>query len=104
MSDEIRADYDQLEQIAGRFANQAEDVQATLQRVRASMEKLEGGGWIGRGSDAFFSEMQGDVLPATTRLQAALVEASRTTRAIAQTVRQAEEEASTLFRSNSGSL
>ncbi len=98
MADEIRADYDQLQDIASRFANQAQVIQEMLQNVRSHMQPLEDGGWIGRGSDAFFSEMNDEVLPATERLQKALEEASRVTNQIAQTIRQAEEEASGLFK------
>jgi WXG100 family type VII secretion target len=99
MADEIRADYDRLEEAAGKFGNQAQAIQQTLGQVRGSMDPLEGGGWIGRGSDAFFEEMQSEVLPATERLQQALEEASRVTRQIIQIVKQAEEEASSPFRS-----
>ncbi len=100
MADEIRADYEQLEQIASRFASQEQAVQQMLQRVRGSMGKLENGGWIGRGAEAFFSEMDGKVLPASNRLQQALGEASHSVKEIAQTIRQAEEEASAVFRSS----
>ncbi len=99
MFDEIRADYDQLGQIATRFANQAQAIQQMLQKVQGSMEKLEGGGWIGEGSEAFYSEMHDQVLPASGRLQRALTEANRATQNIARTVKQAEDEASSLFRS-----
>jgi WXG100 family type VII secretion target len=98
MTDEIRADYDRLEQVASQFANQSQAVQQMLQKVRSSMDPLESGGWVGRGSEAFFSEMQGEVLPATDRLQQALDEANRVTKQIVQTMRQAEEEACSPFR------
>ena len=98
--DEIRADYDQLEQLANQFANQSQAIQQMLQNVRGSMDPLQSGGWIGRGSDAFFSEMQSEVLPATQRLQEALDEANRVTKQIIQTVKQAEEEASSPFRAS----
>ncbi len=100
MTDEIRADYDRLEQVASNFSNQAQAIQQTLQNVRGSMDPLESGGWIGRGSDAFFSEMQSDVLPANERLRQALDEASRVTKQIIQTVKQAEEEACSPFRAS----
>lgn len=100
MSDEIRADYDQLEQIASQFANQSQAIQQMLQNVRSSMDNLENDGWIGRGSDAFFDEMHSEVLPASQRLQDALEEASQATRQIVQTIRQAEEEASSPFRTS----
>lgn len=99
MAEEIRADYDQLEQIASRFANQAQAVGQTIQKVQSSMGPLEDGGWIGRGADSFFAEMNGVVLPASNRLQEVLDEASRTVREIMQKMQQAEEEASSPFRS-----
>lgn len=98
MAEEIRADYEEMEQISNRFANQSQTVQQMMQKVRSSMDKLESGDWIGRGSDAFFNEMNSEVLPATERLIQALDEASRTTKDISQTVQQAEEEASSRFR------
>lgn len=99
MSDEFKADYEQLEQVASRFANQSQEIQHMLQQVRNGMHKLQSD-WIGRGSDAFFSEMQSEVLPAVSRLQQALEEANRVTKEIVQVVQQAEEEASAPFRSN----
>lgn len=98
--DEIRADYDRLEQLANQFASQSQAIQQMLQNVRGSMDPLQSGGWIGRGSDAFFTEMQSEVLPATQRLQEALDEANRVTKQIIQTVKQAEEEASSPFRAS----
>lgn len=100
MTDEIRADYDRLEKVASQFANQSQEIQQMLQKVRGSMEPLESGGWIGRGSDAFFSEMQSEVLPATERLQQAMDEANRVTNQIVQTIRHAEEEACSPFRAS----
>ncbi len=98
MTDEIRADYDRLEQVSNHFANQAQAIQQMLQNVRGSMDPLVSGGWIGRGSDSFYAEMESEVLPANERLQQALDEASRVTKQIIQTVKQAEEEASSPFR------
>jgi WXG100 family type VII secretion target len=70
-----------------------------IQKVKGSMEPLQSGGWIGRAADAFFDEMNSEVLPATDRLQKVLDQASQVTKQIVQTVRQAEDEASSLFRS-----
>jgi WXG100 family type VII secretion target len=99
MADEIKADYDQLEQIASKFANQSQEIQQMIQQVKGGMDKLYDD-WIGRGSRAFFSEMRGEVLPATLRLQQALEEANRVTKEIVQTMQQADEEASSPFRSS----
>ncbi len=98
MADEVRASYDELEQVANRFARAQNEVQHLLQNVRSSMQPLEAGGWIGKGSDAFFSEMRGEVLPAVTRLQQAMAEAGATTRTIVQVMQQADEEAAAPFR------
>jgi WXG100 family type VII secretion target len=98
MFDEVKADYDRLEQVANRFANSGQVVQQLLQNVKGSMDPLEGGGWVGRGSDAFFEEMNSEVLPASQRLQQAMEEANRVTRQIIQTMKQAEEEACSPFR------
>lgn len=98
MYDEIRADYDQLEQVASQFANQSQAIQQMSQNIRSSMDPLEGGGWIGRGADAFLAEMQSMVIPANERLEQALDEANRVTKQIVQIVRQAEEDSSSPFR------
>ena len=98
MSDQIQADYQQLEQVANKFAQQAQSSAQMIQSVKGSMSKLENGGWIGRGSQAFFSEMNGKVMPAAQRLQNALTEASRATKEISNTVKQAEEDACSPFR------
>jgi WXG100 family type VII secretion target len=98
MSDEIRADYNQLEQVSSRFQNQSQSIEQMCRTVQASMQKLESG-WVGEGSQAFFQEMQSTILPAVNRLQTALSNASQATGTIAQTVKQAEEEASAPFRS-----
>jgi WXG100 family type VII secretion target len=99
MADEVKADYEQLDQVANRFNNHSQEIQEMLQLVRNNMEKLEPD-WIGRGSEAFFREMQGEVVPAVQRLQQALEEANRITKEVIQTMQQAEEEASAPFRSN----
>ena len=100
MSDQIQADYDQLDQVAAKFAQQAQAIAQMNQTVKACVSKLQAGGWIGQGADAFFSEMNGTVWPATQRLQNALSEANRATKDISQTVKQADEEASSPFRAS----
>ena len=99
MADKIEVNYEQMEQIASRFSGQSQTVQETHQKVHNSMSKLENGGWEGRGSNAFFAEMHGEVLPAVHRLLSALNEASRICKQISQTMHNAEEEAASPFRS-----
>jgi WXG100 family type VII secretion target len=98
MVSEIRADYEELESLASRFERQLQGTQQMMQGVYRSFAELLDDGWKGRGSDAFFSEMQGEVLPASQRLQDALEQAGRVTRAIIEIIRQGEEEACSPFR------
>lgn len=100
MADEIRADYDTLERLAGQFASQSQAIQQVLRQVKGRVSSLERGGWIGEGAKSFYAEMNDEVLPASQRLQQALEEASRVTRDISQTIQQAEDEASSPFRAS----
>ena len=97
MADKVQADYEQLGQVSSQFANQSQVVQELIQKVRSSVQQLEDGGWIGRGADAFFSEMQSVVFPAVQRLESSLNDASSTTKQIAQNMQQAEQDAQSLF-------
>ncbi len=97
-ADVIQAHYDQLEQIAARFGQQAEAAAQTTQRVQQSTRALQAGGWEGRGAVAFFGEMERSVLPSMQRLAAALQQGQTVTRQISQVLRAAEEEASRPFR------
>ncbi len=99
MADEIRGDYEQLQQVSQRFNAQAQAIEQMTQKVKQSMSKLEGS-WEGRGSDSFFREMTQLVLPGVTRLNKALAQAGQATAKIAQTLKQAEDEASSLFKSS----
>jgi WXG100 family type VII secretion target len=98
MADEIQADYDKLGQVASRFDKEAHAIQEMMRKVKGAMDKLEHGGWIGRGADAFFQEMHSLVLPAVQRLEKALESGSHVTKEIVQNVRRAEEEASSPFK------
>jgi WXG100 family type VII secretion target len=96
--DIIQARYDALASVAGRFGDQAQTSSDLLALVRQATRPLEAGGWQGRGSTAFFAEMDGDVLPAMQRLAAALDQARTVTLDIARVIRLAEEEAARPFR------
>jgi WXG100 family type VII secretion target len=102
MADLIRVDYQELQKVADRFGQQSEAVDAMLQAVHGAMDPLEGGGWVGRGSDAFFNEMNGEILPAVQRLTDALAQAQAVTKQINDLMQQADEEASTGFKSAAG--
>ena len=98
MSDTIQADYEQLEAIAGSFGKEADDITTTTARVRQSYQALKNGGWIGRGADAFFTEMDSEILPALQRFFNALEKGQSVTQQIIGDIRQTEEEAANLFK------
>lgn len=98
MADLIEADYGKLEQVHKQFSRQAESVNKLIKDVRARMAPLQDGGWQGDAADAFYREMQGEVLPACMRLQKALREAASTTKRIGNTVQKAEQEAKNAFK------
>lgn len=103
-NDIIQVQYDTLKEVARRFGQQAEATAQMQGRVQQSLRTLQSGGWEGRGSAAFFAEMQDTVLPATQRLSQALQQADAVTRAIAQLMRQAEEEASAPFKGGAAAV
>lgn len=105
MTEIIRVDHEALTKVAGSFGKESAATAQMLQQVTQAMQKLQNGGWMGRGSEAFFNEMEQKIIPAVRRLIEALAEADRTTKAISQTMKGADEEASSGFRqdiTNSG--
>lgn len=94
----IQTQYDNLQKVADRFARQAGAQRQMQQRLAKAMQALQNGGWQGKGSAAFFAEMNGKVLPVLRRLQQALEQAQRSTQEINQIVKAAEEEAAAVFK------
>ncbi len=100
MAEVIRVDYEAVTKIASQFQNEAEAIQQILQMVQGAMTPLQNGGWIGQGSDAFFNEMESDILPAVGRLADALTQAGGVSRQISEIMQSAEEEAGSPFRAS----
>ncbi len=94
----VRADYDQLTQIASQFGAQAESTRATLTKLRQQMNVLLGGDWLGKGAQAFYAEMDQSVLPRINRLAQALQAAQRVTQQISALMKHAEDDAAACFR------
>ncbi len=98
-ADVVQGNYEQLQQVATRFQRQSEQIAQMEAQLRRSMQKVEGT-WEGRGSDAFHREMNSLMMPGVVRLKNALNQANTITAKIANTLKQAEEEASALFKGN----
>jgi WXG100 family type VII secretion target len=98
-ADVVQGNYEQLQQVATRFQRQSEQIAQMEAQMRRSMQKLESS-WEGRGSQAFAREMSSLTMPGVVRLKNALNQANSITAKIANTLKQAEEEAARLFNGN----
>ncbi|MEO6060767.1 MAG: WXG100 family type VII secretion target, partial [Thermoflexales bacterium] len=94
----IRSDYDQLNQIGQRFGQEGESTRQLIQSLRQNLDTLRGGDWIGPGATAFYSEMDGSVMPSLKRLAAAMDAAKQASGQVRQLMQQAEGEASGQLR------
>lgn len=101
-SNRIRADYDELMKLAAKWAQEAQACSAMLQTIRQAMETLQGGDWVGQGANAFYAEMNGQVIPALRRLIAALEQAAAVCRQLAALFKKAEDEAAAQLKKQSG--
>ena len=96
-SSKIQADYDELTSIANQFAQESSAAEQLMNQITNLVGQLEGGGWMGRGAQAFYAEMHDEVEPGLQRLAQALEDASSSVKQISSTISQAEQEASSFF-------
>lgn len=89
----VRADYDALKSMSQSFGQNATQARQSLQRLRAQLDVLESGDWVGQGATAFYGEMNSQIVPTLNRLVKALDEAQRVTLQINQIMKAAEDEA-----------
>src|SRR5262249_52428214 len=94
----VRANYDQLGQVAQKFSQQGDTAQKTLGQLRRQTEVLQAGDWVGAGATAFYAEMNESVLPAVSRLAKALQAAQQVTQQISREMKAAEDGAAACFR------
>ena len=99
----LQVDYDRLAAVARQFGRNAEVVASLQDQVQRSAQALRAGGWQGRGSAAFFAEMDKEITPALQRLTSALRQAQDVSIQIGHLMRQAEEEAAEPFRGRDAS-
>ena len=104
MADIVQADYEQLTAIGHRFQSQSETTVEMQAALLHTMNDLKEGGWIGRGSEAFFTEMESEVLPASRRLGEALLQAHTLVNQIASLIKSAEEAAASPFKNGNGAV
>ncbi len=102
MADKTIVDYEQLREFAKKFANEGEILAQLTSQIRQSVHNLKGE-WIGAGSDAFFDEMETELLPALKRLHEAMTFSGATVNNISKIYRTAEEEGSNFVKNYDGS-
>lgn len=93
----VQADYDELEKIAGEFADESANMEQLMGQVMNLVGELESGGWIGRGADSFYAEIHDLVEPGMQRLVRALEDGGNAIKQISNILSQAENDASALF-------
>jgi len=97
-SEKVRSDFDELSKIGQLFNAQSSAIAGVNRRIKSAQGTLEGGDWIGEGAKKFFAEMEQQVNPSMKRLEQSLADAYRKTQEIARIMKQAEDEASNIFK------
>jgi WXG100 family type VII secretion target len=97
MPGKIRAQYNDIKQAGQAFSNESNAIQSMSNQLKARTEDLHGKGWQGLGSDAYFKEMEGTILPALKRLEAALNSMSSTMKQVHDLFHNAENDVNQLF-------
>lgn len=65
---EVRIEYDEIRAIRALAEEQRERTQQLLQKINDQVDTLKSDNWVGENADEFYSQMDGDVVPAMDRL------------------------------------
>jgi WXG100 family type VII secretion target len=98
----IQSSFDELVRLAAAFGGQADQTRHLLQKLQRQVGELQGGGWVGRGAKAFYTEMNDKIAPAVNSLAGALDSAAQNTQKASQVMQQAELEVTRLFGAQAG--
>jgi WXG100 family type VII secretion target len=98
MADKTALDYQQLQDIVNKFTTEADDLSALLTQTTSQVESLHGNGWIGRGSNQFYSDVEDKVLPSMNKLVGALRSSGDTINKIVTLYKGAEQTAVSPFK------
>lgn len=92
MADRVVVNFETLNTVSGQFQQQAEQVQQVINLLTPRMEDLRTGGWIGKGANAFYVEMDNLVLPTLIALKRALEETQDTLNRVSTDFSNADDE------------
>lgn len=99
MAEKTELNYEQLQGIVKKLQSEADAINQVMNQTKSRVEGLHGNGWIGRGSDQFFGEMEQLVIPSLGRLVHALQAAGSAADNIMKIYRSAEEQGQNIFKS-----
>lgn len=94
MVDEIKVDYQKLEEVSKRFNALHDQAREMRSNLSAAYFVLMDSGWEGKGSKAFAEEVRNVVAPSLKNLEQALTDAGTVAKEISQKFRDAEQAAS----------
>lgn len=94
----VRSNFDELNNVAGAFSSNSDNIKTMTQDVNSKLEELRSGKWVGKGATKFYKEMDDHVMPSLQRLERALSQASSITKQISKLMKGAEDECSGLFK------
>lgn len=87
-----RVNYDEMSGIVKSFRTEQQDIEALYNQTKSKVAALHNNQWVGQGSEKWFGEMEGQVLPALQRLIRALDYAGDTAEKIHQVIHRHDEE------------
>lgn len=97
MADQTIVNYELIENFSKEFDDQAELVAEAISALKLKAQGLETF-WIGKAAERFFDEFYQDILPATLRLQAALLLGAESLRKIINLYVSSDQECVEYFR------
>lgn len=100
MAEKVAINFEALNTVGNQFQQQAEQVQQIINLLTPKIEDLRGGGWIGKGANAFYLEMDDRVLPTLIALKRALEETQSTLNQVATDFSNADDEISQIAASS----
>jgi WXG100 family type VII secretion target len=98
----VRADYEDLENIARKLIQLSYDVQSTVVDLRMQMSVLQSGGWLGDAADAFYAEMDEVMFPHLKKLTDTYDDTAHGIDRVIDIFQQADGQIRPMFRSSGG--
>jgi WXG100 family type VII secretion target len=92
-----RVHYDEMGNIVKSFRSEQAEIDALLKQTKSKVDALHNNQWVGQGAEKWFSEMEGQLLPAVQRLVHALGYAGDTAQKIHEVIHKHDEETKSFF-------